>query len=373
MGRSRWYVYTIIFAIFLLIAFLTGSPTDDTSNVFYTYVMIGIWLCITIKIIKMVRTHRSFNSPQNNFFFFFGAFMPAYGYSIWGNFVPILNQNLLASVTPYIHVSPWLLMFVFPYQVYYLYLLYSCYRKFFLVYFRQSSVSAKNIAILSSLIIIIVEIINSLVFYVYFDAIDLPFDSVHPYPDYFRLIVSLMALVFLIRFGRSPTIPDVSAEVPTVPVTTRPASTTRSRSSSTTRGTRSTARSRSSPTRTRRKTKSKKVTTKRKSVKVSKPKSSKSRLNALRPKGAVLSKEDFKCIFCFQLPDVRKDKGRGIVLCPTCKHPAHADEFKDWLKNSNLCSRCDATLPASFRRNPKIISVETYLKAYNKFKREITD
>ncbi|MFX0105165.1 MAG: hypothetical protein ACFE75_06715, partial [Candidatus Hodarchaeota archaeon] len=83
-----------------------------------------------------------------------------------------------------------------------------------------------------------------------------------------------------------------------------------------------------------------------------------------RPKAANLSLEDFKCIFCFKLPELPKDNGRGIILCPNCRYPAHADEFKDWLRTSGLCSRCNAPIPSNYRRNPKIISVKNYIIIY---------
>ena len=92
-------------------------------------------------------------------------------------------------------------------------------------------------------------------------------------------------------------------------------------------------------------------------------------LNKLKPKGTILYKEDFKCIFCFQLPKLPADNHRGIVLCPNCKHPAHADEFKEWTHDSPLCSRCDASIPPSFRRNPVIISVKQYVEVINEYKR----
>ena len=90
-------------------------------------------------------------------------------------------------------------------------------------------------------------------------------------------------------------------------------------------------------------------------------------LDVYKPKVPSLSNEDFKCIFCFKLPEFPKDKGRGIVLCPKCRYPAHADEFKDWLSSSGLCSRCNAPIPLSFRKNPKIISVKNYLIVYKDF------
>ena len=76
-----------------------------------------------------------------------------------------------------------------------------------------------------------------------------------------------------------------------------------------------------------------------------------------RPKSSVLSSEDFKCIFCFQIP---KSSDNDIVLCPKCKHPAHIHEFKDWSRNSPLCSRCDSPIPLNFRRNPEKITAKKY-------------
>lgn len=86
-------------------------------------------------------------------------------------------------------------------------------------------------------------------------------------------------------------------------------------------------------------------------------------LNKLKPKGTVLFKEDFKCIFCFQLPKLPADEKRGIIICPHCRHPAHADEFRSWLKSSTLCSRCDKPIPINFIRNMEIIPTNVYLKA----------
>jgi hypothetical protein len=86
-------------------------------------------------------------------------------------------------------------------------------------------------------------------------------------------------------------------------------------------------------------------------------------LNKLKPKGTILFKEDFKCIFCFQLPKLPADEKRGIIICPHCRHPAHADEFKSWLKSSTLCSRCDRPISINFIRNIEIIPTNVYIKA----------
>ena len=86
-------------------------------------------------------------------------------------------------------------------------------------------------------------------------------------------------------------------------------------------------------------------------------------LNKLKPKGTILFREDFKCIFCFQLPKLPADEKRGIIICPHCRHPAHADEFKSWLKSSTLCSRCDRPISINFIRNVEIIPTTVYIKA----------
>jgi len=103
---------------------------------------------------------------------------------------------------------------------------------------------------------------------------------------------------------------------------------------------------------------------------VQKPKATGSAVfEKFKPKAGILSLEDFKCIFCFQLPKLPADNHRGIVLCPNCKHPAHADEFKEWTHDSPLCSRCDASIPPSFRRNPVIISMKQYVDVINEYKK----
>ena len=86
-------------------------------------------------------------------------------------------------------------------------------------------------------------------------------------------------------------------------------------------------------------------------------------LTRLKPKGTILNQEDFKCIFCFQLPTLPADEKRGIIICPNCGHPAHADEFRNWLKNSRLCSRCDRPISINFIQHIEIIPTVVYIKA----------
>jgi len=89
----------------------------------------------------------------------------------------------------------------------------------------------------------------------------------------------------------------------------------------------------------------------------------------VKPKSSTLTIEDFKCIFCFKLPQMPADQSRGIILCPNCRHPAHADEFRNWTQSSNLCSRCGHKLPSNFRQHPKIIEMKEYFEIIREFYR----
>ena len=95
----------------------------------------------------------------------------------------------------------------------------------------------------------------------------------------------------------------------------------------------------------------------------------KEKVKKFAPKVGRVNIEDFKCIFCFKLPELPADKGRAIVLCPICKHPAHLDEFRDWLKRSKRCSRCDAPIPLAFRRKTTVIPIKFYVKVIKIYKK----
>jgi hypothetical protein len=85
---------------------------------------------------------------------------------------------------------------------------------------------------------------------------------------------------------------------------------------------------------------------------------------SLRPKTGTVEQNDFQCIFCFDLPKTGDEKThKGIIVCPQCKYPSHADEFFEWVLASDLCSRCGSEIPRSFRNNPKVISIKNYLAA----------
>ncbi|MEJ2250641.1 MAG: hypothetical protein P8Y97_13440, partial [Candidatus Lokiarchaeota archaeon] len=192
-------------------------------------------------------------------------------------------------------------------------------------------------------------------------------------PGIIFLLFNLVLLAEFIAFGiinRRISISDLSSDIirrrraqisnltNTVRRTTNQSRNSRARPLQSTTSRRSSSKvSRSKPRSKARRTTALKSSTK------SKRKISRSSLSKMRPKAGTLNIDDFKCIFCFNLPKLPEDRGRGIVLCPVCKYPAHADEFKDWTQTSDLCSRCGAKISSSYRRNPKKIPVRIYIQA----------
>jgi len=199
------------------------------------------------------------------------------------------------------------------------------------------------------------------------------FEPLYQYPDLIIILVSVIFLIFSVygAVKKEPSISDLSSEIlasrrsQVRQIESAAARRVQSSPSQSTRKKRSTQ-----PIRQSQKIK-RKSQTRVKSTSKRKPSKNEmlNRIKKMKPKAGVLNIEDFKCIFCFELPQYPRDKGRGIILCPNCKHPAHADEFKDWLKSSNLCSRCNAEIPHSFKRNPKIVSVKFYTKVIEYFKK----
>ncbi len=382
----------ITLAIFSLIGIVHGAILNS-FNVFVSWLLIGIWLIFSFKVLKNIKQYREFNSPHNTAFFTIGPVFIGIFYSIWGNFTGLLGENLLEGSDLYL--SWWSILFGFPYVFYGSLSLYRCFKKYSVIYFGTKSVNARKFGYILGISILFFIIIYWISFYSLIDYYESLLIPVHFLIDLNLLILLIGTLLIMIipgLFGIRPQLPQLTRDYitrrtnrlnqltspirSTSPKRYRESVRTTRRSSPTpsTRTVTSTARSvshssRSTPTGHRRSTSSRSKTSTRtvsrgttgtpvrrtqSAIKVS-------NFNLYKPKAARLSTEDFKCIFCFKLPEFPKDNGRGIILCPKCKYPSHADEFKDWLQNSNLCSRCNAPIPLSYRRNPKIISVKNYL------------
>ncbi len=362
-------VLRIIAIIFLIIG-LTHGLISYSLTIFFTWLLIGLWIVFTIRIFENIKHHREYNSPHNTAFFvvlplFIGIF-----YSIWGSFTGLLGESLISGV----YFSFWSLIFAFPFVMYGLYSLYRCFKKYNIIYFGKKSVKARALGYILSISVLIFIITYWITLYSF---IEFPPVDLNLLLLFIAIVLILIVFGFTSNTGSSiPTLTrDYIAERTrrinnlTTPSTQRQrVRTTRTTNTSpstrtTTRTTRSrTQSSRTTPTSHRQTARTR--TTNTTSVK---PTLKVRDLNKYKPRASYLTVDDFKCIFCFNLPKLPGDRGRGIVVCPNCRYPAHADEFKDWMRTSNLCSRCSATIPSSFRRNPRIISVKNYMIIYRHF------
>ncbi|MFX0073790.1 MAG: hypothetical protein ACFFAO_22140 [Candidatus Hermodarchaeota archaeon] len=403
MGKKQ---FLIILLIFLLLAIFFGIFIENSINIFFSWLLVGTWIIFSIIFIEKTREKKEYNSPHNTPFFVFGPLSIGFFYSFWSYFTGFLEWNLLERYGISLYLSPWTLFFSVPYLFYGLYVIRSCFKKFNVVYvIKNRSVGARKFG--TSYIIMI---LLGLLFFLLFNNSIMNFFRiiVSPINEYYSIfnsfglwMIGITSIYFLIRhsiFGRNRSIPQITSDyvarrrsriesISSPSTRARPqrrqsSTTSRSRPRRQTTTTSIRSRPRSQTTTSSSRTKPRGQTTKA-SQSRSKPKSStKARSTAtrkptavsadferLKPKAGILSLEDFKCIFCFNLPSSPSDDGRGIILCPKCRHPAHADEFKEWLQNSTLCSRCDAPIPLHFRQNPVIIPVKQYVQVINEFKR----
>jgi len=384
----------IILGVFSLIGIIHGVATAS-FNVFVTWLLIGIWLIFSFKVFKNIKRYRSFNSPYNTAFFIIGPLVVGIFYSIWGYFTGLMGENLIEGDNLYL--SLWSLVFGFPYVVCGSLSLYRCFKKYNVIYFGTKSIKARIMGYILSISVLLFIIVFWVSFYSVVDFYESLLIPLHFSIDLNLLLLFISTLVIMIVSGLSGSsrrLPQMTREYisqrvnrlndltsPTrssVPNRNRKRirTTTRSSPTPTTRTTTHTSRtdshsSRSTPT-SRRQTKSSRTktttkTTARKPITRNQNIINSRNLTRYKPKASNLSIEDFKCIFCFKLPEFPKDNGRGIIICPKCRYPAHADEFKDWLQSSGLCSRCNAPIPASYKRSPKVIGVKNYLTVFKDY------
>ena len=377
----------ITLTIFSLIGIINGAILNS-FNIFVSWLLIGIWLIFSFKVLKNIKQYREYRSPHNTAFFTIGPVFVGIFYSIWGNFTDLLGEDLLGSSDLYLSI--WSILFGLPYIIYGSFSLYRCFKKYNVIYFGTKSVNARKFGYILGISILIFIIIYWMSFY----------SLVEIYGS--LLIIDLNLLILLIGtiliiiipglFGSRSQLPQLTRDYITrrtnrlnnltspdrqresihtitrsspTPSTRLVTHTSRSVSNSSRSTPRGQVQSRSSRVKTTTRTTSTDKT--RKPIRRSESTIKQVNYKLYRPKAANLSIEDFKCIFCFKLPEFPKDNGRGIILCPNCRYPAHADEFKDWLRTSGLCSRCNAPIPLSYRRSPKIISVKIYSIIYKDF------
>jgi hypothetical protein len=369
----------IILLIFAAIAIIHGFIIFPSLNIFFSWLLIGLWVVFTIKVFQKRKEYNDYNSQKNTSFFIICPLGVGLFYNFWGYFTGLLGDDLLEDAIPSLYVSWWTIIFALPYILYGIIILRACYTKYDVIYIiRTRSINARKFVIAYSIFIligVITYIISfNVILYYFFIIVE------RSYYYEFDIILLFFCLILIFLFvrhaliGSARAVPEVSADFLArrrkrlEGITAAPVRATRKRAPTPTPARprpRPTTPTPSRPATSR--TSSKPSTSKPKATQVSRPTASRQRAVArpsydkLMPKAGILSLEDFKCIFCFQLPSVPADERRGIILCPNCRHPAHADEFKDWTKASPLCSRCDASIPPSFRRNPKVIPIKTYL------------
>ncbi len=348
--------------------------------------------------ISKIRTYREFNSPHNTSFFILGITTIGLFYLYSGYFTELSNFYLFRDLELIPPISVWILVFSVPYLIYGLYSIYLCLNKFQVVYIHKDrSLGARKFGLVYTIGIFISNIIFLVIIVSRTEV--LLFEPVMIFPEFIFILYSILIFIEIVygmvKIRKSAS--DFSQElierrraqvesIQSAPVRTqrqRPSRSSSSSSSRSTRRSRTSQTSRSSRSSTS-SSKPKRRRSKAKPKPKPKPKPSPTRhklsktererlfkkVQSMRPKTGQLTIDDFKCIFCFNLPQYPKDQGRGIILCPHCNYPAHADEFKDWVKSSKLCSRCGSEISSTFRRNPQIIPVKFYTRVIRYFRKK---
>ncbi|MFX1446135.1 MAG: hypothetical protein ACFFHV_22220, partial [Promethearchaeota archaeon] len=312
--------------------------------------MVGCWVVFTIKFFQKRKEYDEYNSQKNTSFFLLCPLGIGLFYNLWGYFTGLGGENLFEDTFPFLYISLWTLIFAFPYLLYGLYTIRACYTKFNVVYLiKTRSLSARKFGTFYTLLLLL-GILSYIVFFnIILNYFYIIVEQVYFYFDIMLVLIFLTLIYIFIRhgiFGSARSMPEISQDyinrrrqrlrsmtstpLRTAPRRSRPTRTTTRPTPS--RPSITSTTSRPAPSRTR-PTPSRPKTTKTISRPAA-PSRSKTTGSVLfekyKPKAGILSLEDFKCIFCFQLPKLPADNHRGIVLCPNCRHPAHADEFKEW-------------------------------------------
>jgi len=413
MNAIKWISYLSIAVISFLIALITNNMPDNSVNGFYSYIFMGLWLILTIEFILKIKQIKDFNSSHNNFFLIFGALLIGTLYAIWGDYTIIFSDEILSDIS----INNWILIFSTPYMLYGFILLFASIIKYFNIYLGQKSLNSRNFVLFSTIFFII---LNGLYILMQNDSIDIGFwifiHEGRPLNLYIFLSMLIQIFLFVITLiNKRPVMSDYSlnrvsnrlndidrhiSDIDNFAGAARRGELDaqikqkreRERQIQNQKRERELEKQRSARQRAeeRRKKKQKNTAHKNRSSqkrrietqRINPQRKTKTQLNRrnssslsqkellqMKPKTGTLTEDDFKCIFCFELPKASENH-RGIVLCPNCRYPAHADEFVNWVRTSKLCSRCDGTLPPIFIRYPKVIPVQTYLKAYEFWKKK---
>jgi hypothetical protein len=370
-------IYLIVIGLSLVIGVIIGYTPSESVNGFLSFLFIGIWISYTINLFIRIKKMREYRFTLNDGFLIFGILLISVLYAIWGDFTPILAEKLFP--TTHLQLNFWIVIFSTPYLVFGTFLLLFSITRYFTVYFGEKAFNARKFTVLMGFLFLSIDLSVIIYFATQLHIINV------------QLIVHASIIVFFSILGIFTRNRSMSA-YNLDRLTTRMSEIDRrindaDNASEAARRSEQRARVVESARQKRRereaqnrkdevkkrnkelmRTKTTAKTSRSHSSNIQSSPTSNKELLKMRPKTAVLSKEDFMCIFCFELPN-STDRD-GIVLCPHCQYPAHYNEFKEWVRNSKLCSRCDGVLSSSFIQNPKVIPVKTYLKAYKLFKKQ---
>lgn len=385
MALLRKYWYAVVFFVFLIVALVANEGNIPAGSDFYSWLFVGVWCTFTLYFGDNLKRSSEFNSPHNTFTYISAPLFVGLIFCFWGYFTSILPNNLFDGSS--VWMSGWDLIFSFPYLLIGSVLLWKCFRKYDWVYVGSSSFKARRFGFLSVVFFLAIEIIFISVIYNTPSNIP-PLPRMHDDID-LLLLISIFSLIIILVyysvFRRKPSIPRVAQRRTVAPAQRVPATSARTGSqvySRSSTGQNPNVRvvlphgSKHQPFRgtsrepaVRYHLEQPRQAAKKQTQAQPKPRIRAVQYDKLLPKAGQRSAEDFKCIFCFQLPKAPEDANRGVVLCPYCRYPAHADEFRNWMKNSNLCSRCGHIISSGFRQRPEVISAAEYAEVIKEFYR----
>lgn len=411
MVKTRWYLLVLL--IFLLVGIIANIFFYIELSLVITLLMLVGWIVFSWYFLARMKYLGEFRSPHNRSFPIMGSLV--FGVLQWyfGHFTILFGENILQMFNvPIVYISGWGLLLASPYLLYGTIVLSKCFSKYDWVYIGRRPVSARKFGLASCFLVGLLETFCTFSLY----------PAIFAYLDILPLLLGIDIVYTVIRHGifgrrrsavmslgprpieRPASLDEKPIPVPRPPRRPKPAPKPQARPrlarqqkpsrlpkpQAKPRSTRQQKQSRPpkpqakpAPARAQAPTRPVKplhvspsrgirvtvpaTNPQKKSQMQPSQRPNVAKYEQLRPKASVLSIEDFKCIFCFQITELPADKQRGIVICPHCRHPAHADEFKDWTRNSKLCSRCNSPLSDKFRHKPTIVPASEYIAAMQYF------
>jgi len=332
---------------------------------FFSWSFIASWIIGTIYYIQKIRFNQRFNVRLNQVFFIFWPNMMGTATLAFGSISVILNESILGVV----HFSIFTLILALPYQIIGYIFIWKSLGQYRFVFFQGKEKNAKAVGFffLTFFMIIYFSIVA---FVSLLDLLALIFGLAMLILFIERIVYHSTHRAILVNSSprrarsrntaRGLDIPapalSIAAEVPPVTSRTRPTQrqNTRTPRRVSTRSRQTTPR-RNEHGHARRPSVNSPLSSNNKNKKDKK-------ILDLLPTGMNIDINDFKCLFCFEIPNTN-NRNRKIVICPKCKRPAHLDEWNAWKTTSPSCPRCNAKINGS----QKIVSSQTYVKVVKYF------